>query len=257
MNIFFPGSNEAKSAAGGYYAVARKLASALQVVRLAFEYVMAPLAAEKDGKGDRHRLQHMYAFATRLSVCLALPFGAALYLARGDILAALEPDFQAAAAAIAILVAGRVLEAASGPSQSIVEMLGHRLLPPTNGLIGLGVFIWLGLTLIPVHGVTGAAIAAAVGLNITAWLAFIEAGILFKLVPYERDILKPLALSLISAGALVALAEVGPALPPPAGLTSAIIGLIVALLVLVRFGLHDEDINALGKPGRWLAGKAK
>lgn len=255
LNFMLPGA--AGAAAGGYYAIARKLASALQVVRLAFEYVMAPLAAEKDGKGDKHRLQHMYSFATRMSLCLALPFGAALYLARTDILSALEPGFQAAAAAIAILVAGRVLEAASGPSQSIVEMLGHRLLPPVNGLIGLLVFVYLGWTLIPQHGVTGAAIAAATGLNITAYLAFGQTAITFKLWPYTSETLKPASVSLISAAALVSFAEFGPRLPAPAGLTTAIIGLIVALLVLVRYGLKPNDVAALGKPGRWLGRSAK
>ncbi|MBO6503957.1 MAG: lipopolysaccharide biosynthesis protein [Kordiimonadaceae bacterium] len=253
LNFVLPGG--AGAAAGGYYSVARKLASALQVVRLAFEYVMAPLAAEKDGKGDKHRLEHMYAFATRMSVCLALPFGAALYLARGDILSALEPEFQAAAMAIAVLVAGRVLEAASGPSQSIVEMLGHRFLPPVNGLIGLSIFIWMGFSLIPLHGVTGAAIAAATGLNITAYLAFFQSGFLFKLFPYNRDFLKPVAISLISALILIALAEAGPRLPAPSGLIAAIVGLIVALLVLVRYGLKEDDTAALGKLGKWLGRK--
>lgn len=253
LNYLLPGA--AGAAAGGYYSVARKLASALQVVRLAFEYVMAPLAAEKAGKGDKQRLQHMYAFATRMSVSLALPFGAALYLARGDILSALEPEFQAAATAIAVLVAGRVLEAASGPSQSIVEMLGHRFLPPTNGLVGLSVFVWMGWTLIPESGVTGAAIAAAIGLNITAYLAFFQSTLLFKLFPYTREILKPALISLMSAGILVTMAEAGPTLQPPIGLITAIIGLIVALLFLVRFGLKTEDAAALGKPAKWLGRK--
>ena len=253
LNFVLPGG--AGAAAGGYYSVARKLASALQVVRLAFEYVMAPLAAEKAGKGDKHRLGDMYAFATRMSICLALPFGAALYLARSDILSALDPEFQAAAAAIAILVASRVLEAASGPSQSIIEMLGHRFLPPLNGIIGLAIFVWLGLTLIPEKGVTGAAIAAAVGINITAYLAFFQTGFLFKLFPYRADFLKPVSISLISALALVAIAEYLPQPNPPVGLTTAIIGLIVALLVLVRYGLKEEDTDALGKLGRWLGRK--
>lgn len=250
LNFLLPGA--AGAAAGGYYSVARKLASALQVVRLAFEYVMAPLAAEKDGRGDKHRLAHMYAFATRMSICLALPFGAALYLARADILSALEPGFQAAAAAIAILVAGRVFEAASGPSSSIIEMLGHRLLPPANGLLGLMVFVWLGWMLIPIYGVTGAAIAAATGLNITAYLAFFQTAFLFKLFPYTRETLKPAIISLTSAALMVSLALFGPRFPSPVGLTTAIIGLIVALLVLVRFGLKTEDVNALGKPGQWI-----
>lgn len=253
LNFMLPGA--AGAAAGGYYSVARKLASALQVVRLAFEYVMAPLAAEKHGKGDRHRLENMYAFATRMSICLALPFGAALYFARSDILSALEPGFQAAATAIAVLVTGRVLEAASGPSQSIVEMLGHRFLPPANGIVGLLVFVWLGWTLIPQLGVTGAAVAAATGLNITAYLAFFQAAFLFRLFPYTRETLKPLLISLVSAAILVTWAETGPKLPSPVGLITAIFGLIVALLLLVRFGLKTDDAAALGKPARWLRRK--
>jgi O-antigen/teichoic acid export membrane protein len=248
LNYLLPGA--AGAAAGGYYAVARKIASALQAVRLTFEYVMAPLAAEKDGQGDRAALRDMYAFATRLSLTLALPFGAALVLAHRDILAALEPEFQAAAAAIAILCAGRVLEAATGPSSAIVEMLGHRLLPPLNGVAGLVALLVLGHQLIPVHGVTGAAIAAAVGLNVTAFLSLLQSGLLFRLWPYDRQLVAPLGVSLGSASLMLVLLRWTGALPAPATLVLSVILLLLSVILLVRYGLPQADAAALGKLGK-------
>lgn len=248
LNFMLPGA--AGAAAGGYYAIARKIASALQAVRMTFEYVMAPLAAEKDGHGDHTALHDMYAYATRLSLCLALPFGAALVLARHDILATMDPEFQAAAAAIAILCLGRVLEAATGPSSAIIEMLGHRLLPPLNGLVGLAALLGLGIWLIPAYGVTGAAVAAAAGLNITALLALIEGQLLFRLWPYDRQIARPLLASLLTSGLILALVSASSKWPAPFGILSAILGLVLAVIILIRFGLTHEDAEALGKLGK-------
>ncbi len=248
LNFLLPGA--AGAAAGGYYAVARKIASALQAVRLTFEYVMAPLAAEKDGHGDHEALRDMYSYATRLSLCLALPFGGALVLARHDILMTMDPEFQAAAAAIAILCLGRVIEAATGPSSAIVEMLGHRLLPAINGLVGLAALLGLGIWLIPLMGVTGAAIAAAAGLNTTAFLALLEGHFLFHLWPYDRHMVRPLLVSLITTGALMALVPASAMWPAPAGIAAACAGLLLAVLILVRVGLNHEDAEALGKLGK-------
>jgi len=253
LNFMLPGA--AGAAAGGYYAVARKIASALQAVRLTFEYVMAPLAAEKDGHGDHTALQEMYAFATRLSICVALPFGAALVLASGDILAAMKPEFQAATAAIAILCAGRVLEAATGPSTAIVEMLGHRLLPPLNGLLGLAALLGLGVYLIPLYGVTGAAIAAATGLNVTAILSLIQSAALFKLFPYDRHLVWPLAIVLAPSGAMLTLVGYSAFWPAPAGILAAMAMLLFSLFLLVRIGLSDNDAAALGKLSRLVGRK--
>lgn len=248
LNFLLPGADGA--AAGGYYAVARKIASALQAVRLTFEYVMAPLAAEKDGHGDHKALHDMFAFATRLSICVALPFGAALVLARHDILATMQPEFQAAAAAIAILCAGRVLEASTGPSTAIVEMLGHRLLPPLNGMLGLATLLGLGIYLIPAYGVTGAAIAAASGLNVTALVSLFQSALLFKLWPYNRYILRPLATTLLLTGGILVLVPASSQWPAPFGFAGAIVSLLMALFILLRFGLSDHDATALGKVTR-------
>lgn len=248
LNFLLPGA--AGAAAGGYYAVARKIASALQAVRMTFEYVLAPLAAEKEGHGDRAALHEMYAYATRLSFCLALPFGGALVLARHDILATMDPEFQAAAAAIAILCLGRVVEAATGPSSAIIEMLGHRLLPPLNGLAGLAALLGLGFWLIPAYGVTGAAVAAATGLNVTALLGLLESWLLFHLWPYDRHIWRPLMVSLLTTGGMMALLPASADWPVPVGIVAAILGLALAVLILVRLGLNHEDAEALGRLGK-------
>ncbi|MCJ9430192.1 lipopolysaccharide biosynthesis protein [Kordiimonas marina] len=248
LNFMLPGA--AGAAAGGYYAVARKVASALQVVRTTFEYVMAPLAAERAGEGDHKALSAMYAYATRLSLTFALPFGAALVLARHDILATMRPEFQAAAAAIAILCLGRVIEAATGPSSAIIETLGHRLLAALNGLAGIVALLIVSALMIPAHGVTGAAIAAAVGLNVTALLSLIEAAALFRLWPYDRGTLRPLALSALLSAGMIALIPASNHWPAPYGLIAALLGLMLTLGLVVRHGLTDTDATALGKLGR-------
>ncbi len=250
LNFLLPGA--AGAAAGGYYAIARKIASALQAVRRTFEYVIAPMASEKAGIGDSHALEDMYAYATRLSISIALPFGAALILARHDILAVMRPEFQAAAAAIAILCTSRVLEAAMGPSSSIVEMLGHRCLPPLNALLGLAGFLGTGVILIPTYGVTGAAISSAIGVNTTALLGFLQARFMLHTWPYDNQAVKPLCLSITASALIIGLVPLSTKWLPPTGIITAIITLFLALFVLVRFGLTAEDAASLGKLGRLL-----
>lgn len=253
LNFLLPGAEGA--AAGGYYAVARKLASVLQVVRLTFEYVMAPLAAEKDGRGDRAALQEMYAFATRISFFIALPVGAALILARHDVLAAMKPEFQAASGAIAVLVSGRMLEAATGPATAIVEMLGHRFLPPLNGLLGLGTLLVLSITLIPEYGVTGAATAAAFGMNVTAILSLIQSVTLYKLSPFNRDFISPVGFSFLVTAGIFTLIAFSAGWPAPFGFIAAILLLLFALFLLIRLDLSDRDAMALGKVSRLVGRK--
>jgi O-antigen/teichoic acid export membrane protein len=250
LNLLLPGA--AGAAASGYYAVARKIASVLQGIRITFEYVMAPLAAERDGLGDHTALQHMYAFATRLSVALALPFGAAIYLAAPDILSAMKPEFYAAFTALIFLIVGRTIEASTGPASSIVEMLGHRSLPALNGLAGILALYGIGYYLIPEYEVTGAAIGAAIGMNVTAFLNLIQAQVLFRLSPYSIDTMRPFSVALLCAGLIWLLSQYTAQLPSPLGLIVAISVLIVSLFVIFRFGFPDEDLSALGKFGHFI-----
>ena len=249
LNMLLPGA--AGAAASGYYAVARKIASALQVVRLTFEYVMAPLASEKHGEGDIKALSAMYSFSMRLSVSIAMPLGAALIMARSDILATMDPSFIAASSVIFILCFARTLEALTGPSSALIEMLGHRFLPAFNSTMGFLILAGLGVFLIPHYGLNGAAIAAAIGLNVTAILSFLQCIYLFKLNPFDRDYLKVALISATSASLILIVAQkLGSLFSVGINLLTAFFMLCLALWTIMRYGLNSKDRAALGRLGK-------
>jgi len=250
LNMLLPGA--AGAAAGGYYAIARKVASSLQAIHKTFEYVVAPLTAEKTGMNDKTALAEIYTYATRLSVSITLPLAAALILARYDILAVMRPEFQVAGQAIAILCVGRVLEAVTGPSAAITEMLGHRLLPALNGFLGLVSMLVLGFIFIPEHGVTGAAIAAALGLNLTAYLSLIETKILFGLSPFNKELIRPVILSSLCAALILVLVPFSHHWQAPYGILTAIFLLMGSFALLIRYGFSLSDTNTFGKVGKAL-----
>src|SRR3546814_8732527 len=68
-----PGASGA--AAAGLFTIARKLSSVVQLVRIAFVYVLAPLAASAE-RADRAQVADIYAYATRLILAIALPLAA-------------------------------------------------------------------------------------------------------------------------------------------------------------------------------------
>lgn len=182
LNFMLPGA--AGAIAAGAYGVARKIVSVLAVVRLSFEYVMAPLASAKHRDEDRAALAEMYAFATRMTISLAFPIAATLIAVRHDLMAFVPAEYSIAAAAILVLAIGRGIETIGGPASALVEMKGHRMLPLLNAALGIGALVGLSLWLIPVRGIEGAAIAAAVGLNATSFASLLQVSILFRLSPF-------------------------------------------------------------------------
>src|SRR3546814_13562759 len=70
-----PGASGA--AAAGLFTIARKLSSVVQLVRIAFVYVLAPLAASAE-RGARAQVADIYADARRLILAIALPLAEAL-----------------------------------------------------------------------------------------------------------------------------------------------------------------------------------
>jgi len=237
--------------AAAIYGLGRHISSVLQIVHLSFEYVMAPFASLKNALAKRDELQGLYAFTTRLIVALVMPLGILLIYLSRDILTVFNPDYAAATGVIIILTAGRITEALSGTSAAVIEMLGNKMLPLANNLVGLTALFVLQYYLKVDYGVYGIALATAVGFNLISLLSLAEAYFIYGLSPYSKKTLRPLLVSFILSSMMGGFFVIADKMPHAVHFSLALISIYVALMILVRFGLSEEDARSLGRIGRW------
>lgn len=255
LNIMLPGVQGAHAAA--LYGVGRRLASALVVVRQSFEYVIAPFATASRAAEQHDKLNDMYAFSTRLICCLIVPMAALLLLIRHEILWFLPTEFYGAASVVLVLALGRMLEALTGPACTLVEMLGHRALPLINGSLGVITMITLQYFLAPTYGATGAAIAAAAGINVTSGLSLLEAHLIYRLQPYRRSLVRPFTIVLVCTLVMIFATDYAGRLSNTLEMSTVAICFTMTLVLLVRYGFGSQDVAALGRIGRWLKGNTR
>ena len=250
LNLMLPGAAGATAVA--VYAVARKVVSVLHVIRQSYEYVIAPIASATRARADNHALHQMYAYATRMMCCLFLPAAAGVVLLRHDIVGIIGSEFKAAAIMIIILALGRAIESFTGPAAVLTEMLARYRLPLLNGLAGLAVSAALLFWLTPIMGPPAAAIATAVGVNVTAWASLVEIRYIYRQTPYDRHMVRPL-LAALAGAVLIGLIEI---MVTPLGggarFAGAVVGLVAAFILLLRYGFNDRDASTFGKLGRRL-----
>lgn len=250
LNFIIPGA--AGAVAVAVFAVARKVVSALQVIRQSFEYVIAPLASAENALAGKAALRDMYAFSTRLIWSLFMPVGAGVVALRNDIASLVGPTFAGAGVLIGILSVGRAFEAATGPSQALQEMLAKSRVSLINGLIGFAVTALLMIWMTPLWGSVGAAVATAIGINVPSFLSLYQINRLYGLQPYDRRMLQP-ALWSFAGAALVFLAV---AVAGPLGIvlrfSAGLIALFSAYFILLRFGFSERDAAAFGRIARWI-----
>lgn len=249
LNLSFPGANGATAA--GLFGIARKVSTVPLIVRQAFQYVLAPLAAAQAAH-NRAGVAELYGFATRLSIAFVVPLSALLMLTASDILSAFAPAAAAALPLLVILVLGRAAEAVVGPATPVIEMTGHRILPLLNSAIGLGAWGLLGAWLVPAYGATGMAWAVSAGTVLIAWAATLELRLADGLVAFDRPATMALLVALATSAVLWAAGEALASFGAPVRAISLLLLFLPLQWMLLRFGLPLMDRQALGKAARKL-----
>lgn len=255
LNVLVPGA--AGAAAAGYYAIARKISSFLQLLYNSFDYVIAPLAAWREGKAERAAVVDMYAYSTRLMIVVGFIASGALLAARGALGQILEGDAAPVLAALVILILGRMGTFVFGQAPAMIRTLGSTWWVLANGLVGLALMIVLMLLLVEEQGATGAAIAAASGLVLSAALAVLEVRVFYGMTPYTRELARPLLVALAAAGLLILAGRSMAGWPAALQLALLTCGLLLALALLLRHGLSSEDAAGFGRLARWLRGRRR
>ncbi|MBK6411797.1 oligosaccharide flippase family protein [Sphingopyxis sp.] len=250
LNLLLPGA--AGAAAAGLFTIARKLSSVVQLVRIAFVYVMAPLAASAE-REDRAQVADIYAYATRLISAIALPLTAVLAAGSSSLLGLFGAQAQVAGAALIILLFARAIEAVLGISLPVLQVVAafrHQL---TASIVGVLVAIGAGWLIVGhMEALTGVTLAMSIGLVVMAAIPMVQLAVGERLHPFDHQFpkvaLRSLAITLVAGGLALLVSR----LPDAAALPLIIAIAAAAIWLSLRFALPHADRASLGKTGRKL-----
>jgi O-antigen/teichoic acid export membrane protein len=249
LNWILPGAQGA--AAGGLYAISRKVSSIVQLVRIAFSYVLAPLASAAK-HGANGEVRNIYAFATRLSYAIAVPAGVVLASGGPAILRLFGPEAAIALPALVILVLMRSVEAVVGSAGPIQQVIGGYKSQLIGSVAGLAAAFLLGLILMPEWGLTGMALSVALGVTISTGLPLVQLHYYEKLHPFEAPFGRVMVRSsLVAVAGLLTAISIN-WMPLGVQLPLVVALMLASIWLSARLALPIEDRQTLGKTGRAL-----
>lgn len=249
LNLIIPGA--AGASAAGLFAIARKIASGVQLIRQAFSYVMAPLASEA-ARHDMRHVAEIYGFATRLTIVVATPVVCTIAGGGRALLGFFGPGAQAAYLALALLTFTRLIEAVAGQASAIQSVISRYHHPLVGSAIGLAVSLALGALLLPQGGMDGMAIAVSAGIAVSVVTPMIQLWHHQQIHPFAPPFARAAAVAAIVGAGIFAISELLWPLHHTIRTGIGVILLMGGIWLSGRFGLSHDDKLALGKTARKL-----
>jgi O-antigen/teichoic acid export membrane protein len=129
-----------------------------------------------------------------------------------------------------------LVNVATGICGAILDMTGNTKLKLLNSLVSVGATLGLNLLLIPRWGLLGAAIAALAAAIMVNLLRLVEVFILFRLLPYNMNFIKPVTAGLIAVAVSTLLHSIH----------TIDMGLFTAMNALILLAVYGGIIFLLG-----------
>ena len=152
------------TAEAALFAMAWKFASLVVFGYAAVNTVLAPATAKLWAEGDTEHLQRIVTFTARLALISTLPAAIVFLVAGQWVLGFFGPAYALAAASLAILTVGQILNAATGNVMLLLTMTGHQSLGAAAQMAVTAASIPLALVLVATFGVNGAALSFVITL---------------------------------------------------------------------------------------------
>jgi O-antigen/teichoic acid export membrane protein len=247
LETFFLGALGA-IASVGVFTVAARINLVGKMFHQAVEAAAMPIVSELYSKGEHRQLGHFYQSMTKWTFTSNLPLFLIALLFSKPILSVFGNDFVAGSTALVILFCGSLVNAATGINGVIIPMTGNTWLNTVNTVITLAVKLALGLLLIPSLGVVGAAITMAGTWSVLNLVRTLEIFLLLRLLPYNRDFIKPIVAGAVAAITAYAMAQW---VFVESNLVSIVLNMgclmaVYAAMILV-LGLSEEDRTVLAR----------
>jgi O-antigen/teichoic acid export membrane protein len=229
----------------GLYGIAQSLQLAGGMFLNSIVGIWAPVVVHIYERGEIARLQSLYQTINRWVATFSVPIFMALMIQPELFVLLLSGRAESEAAIlVSILAAGNLFYVATGPSGYLLAMTGRPSVNLVNSLVSVGLYVGLGIWLVPKYGAVGMAIVDAIVTALLNIARVIEGKILVGVQPFGRTFVKPMAATIAASGVLlIARLVLGHSVP------MAIVGLLIAGLVYVGvlkvLGLEAEEKHVI------------
>ena len=226
----------------GIYAAALQTAGIISIILQSVESIVAPVISEALASGSRERIEEVYALSLRWVIKLGLPLCISFLLFSEYILGFFGEAFKMATLCFSLLVVAQFINLATGSANYVLLLSGKSRMVMWNEIVIGGGQICLNILLIPKFGIVGAAMAMLIAISAVNVLRVFQVYGLLKIQPYQWVLFKPVLAAVI---VFVSFDWVKQMIP--GGLTLILVPLvfIVYFVLLMMFGLHDQDRQAL------------
>lgn len=169
------------------YFAASRILQLVGFVQYAATVATAQRFTALNALNDHPALSALASTTTRLTFIVSASAALFIYLIAPYLLALFGEGFDAALPVLVVLMLGLVLQAAAGPGEDLLNMLGHERSCAAIFIASLGINIALNFALIPYFGLMGAAVATTISVGLRSftltWLVHHRLGlnILFSL----------------------------------------------------------------------------
>jgi O-antigen/teichoic acid export membrane protein len=238
----------------GVYNVSTRIVTLAVFVMAPINAAFAPHIAHLHHTGQREQLRRTYAAATGWIVRLSLPAFVVLLVFPRDLLKLFGHNFGTGATVAAVLAVGQLVNAATGPCGTLLNMSGRVAVNMVDTVCVLAFNVVLNILLIPRLGVLGAAIAWSVSLALVNLARLVQVRSLMGVTPFGPGLVRGL-----TAGVPALLAAVVVRAAVDGWQVTIVAGIAVVAVVYVgsvfMLGLTDDDRLVLGLLNRGAAGR--
>lgn len=188
-------------ASNAIYTTAFYMATVIEIPKRAILQTTMPLISEAFEKNNLKEIENIY----KKVALNQLIIGALLLLgiwANLENIFALVPKgeiFEAGALVVLVIGFGKLMDMVFGPSSEIIVLSKYYSFNIVVVLALAIMVVVLNLLLIPLYGITGAAIGSAVALFLFNFIKFLFIYIRFKLQPFSSAILKVIGIAILTA----------------------------------------------------------
>ncbi len=239
----------------GTYAAVGRVSQVLLLFLTSVNLLFSPFAADLHARGQHERLDALFKSATRWALAATMPVVIVLFVAAADVLAAFGPRYAGGEEALRILLAGQLVNVATGSVAFVLIMVGRTRLDLLDNLLAVALLVGLAAPLSSAYGIEGAAISSAIALSAVNLLRLGQVARLVGIQPYTGAYLRlALPAAACALAALAAHAAVASA-PWYAGLLATALAATAAYLVLLPSALPAGERQALYRATRRIANR--